>query len=169
MTFQYHYIYLIITFFLCMYFIAIILNKDWVLVAGKGKYNFDYYIKIFGRTAVRVFIAILTIVGIVISFGAFYIKQTNTKLNNLTTNNMNVEDYFEKIRQDPHLAYPLLLGVAIFVLIGVIFDWDWLLDPQGSTKFRLQMELWGRKTVRIYLGAVLSIIIVLLTYVVCVS
>ncbi|WP_289663809.1 Imm17 family immunity protein [Flavobacterium panacagri] len=47
---------------------------------------------------------------------------------------MNIEDYFEKIRNNPNLAYPILLGVAIFVLIGIILDWDWLLDPQGNNK-----------------------------------
>ena len=98
MNFEYHYIYLLFTFFLGIYFLAIVLNKDWVLFPGDGKYNFDYFIKIFGRTLVRIFIGTLALIGIGITFSLFYIQEKKININNLKLNNMNLEDYFEKIR-----------------------------------------------------------------------
>ena len=166
MNFEYHYIYLLFTFFLGIYFLAILLNKDWVLFPGDGKYNFDYFIKIFGRTLVRIFIGTLTLIGIGITFSLFYIQEKKININNLKLNNMNLEDYFEKIRQDPNLAYPILLGIAIFVFIGIIFDWDWIFDPRGNSKLRYHLELWGRKNVRIYSGITFLIIIICLSYIV---
>ena len=79
---------------------------------------------------------------------------------------MNIEDYFEKIRHDPNLAYPILLGIAIFVFIGIIFDCDWIFDPRGHSKLRYHLELWGRKNVRIYSGITFLIIIICLSYIV---
>jgi hypothetical protein len=76
MNFKYHYIFLVFAFFLSIHFVAILRNKDWVLFAGTGKYNFDYFIKKIGRTAVRLFTGTLTLIGITISVLLFYIQES---------------------------------------------------------------------------------------------
>jgi hypothetical protein len=115
---------------------------------------------------VRIFIGTLALTGIGITFSLFYIQEKKTNINNLNFKNMNIEDYLEKIRNNPSLAYPILLGIAIFVFIGIIFDWDWIFDSRGNSKLSYQIELWGRKNVRIFSGITFLIIIICLSYIV---
>lgn len=159
MNFEYHYIYLLFTFFLGIYFLAILLNKDWVLFPGDGKYNFDYFIKIFGRTIVRCFIGLLTLIGILISFSAFYYQQNK---NNLTINTMEdkLTNYYEQFTNflalNPSYIYLIFASIGFIISFGFFKDWDWLMETSSGSRndrgLRFWLELVGRNVVRKYLG-----------------
>ncbi|MBJ2173297.1 immunity 17 family protein [Aureibaculum sp. A20] len=165
-SFKPHYVYLLITFFLIIYLIAIIRKKDWVLFAGSGKYNFDYFIKIVGKTTVRLFIGFLSILGIVASFSAFYYhqnKDNNDKtINNIKENSEGVINQFNNfISLNPHYSYLLVAaGFGIFFL-GFLFRWNWVLNPQGNHRMVRFHEIFGEENVRkimIVITAIVTII-----------
>ena len=54
---------------------------------------------------------------------------------------------------NPHYGYLIATGAFVLFLIGLILDWDWVVEPGGGY---FNVEYWirtfGRKTIRIYLG-----------------
>lgn len=59
---------------------------------------------------------------------------------------------------NPHYAYLIGSGVMLVLIIGLILDWDWILEPGGgyfnSAYF---IKAFGRKTVRIAYGIIFFI------------
>jgi len=67
-----------------------------------------------------------------------------------------IDSFKQFMEVNPHYGY--LIGVAGFtlILIGLILDWNWVLEPGGGF-FNTQdwINTVGRKTVRIFLGAIM--------------
>lgn len=152
-NFKPHYVYLLITFFLVIYLIAIIRNKEWVLFSGNGKYNFDFFIKHVGRAAVRIFIGFLTVLGIGASFSAFYYHQNKNNNNTVVTN---VKEHSEGlisqfntfISQNPQYSYLIVASGFGIVFLGFLFKVSWLTNPQGNYKMVWLQNIFGAKIMR---------------------
>lgn len=68
----------------------------------------------------------------------------------------------EFMSQNPSFGYLFAAAAFGFILLGVIFDWDWVVMPDSGRRrwfHRFMMENFGRKTTRIWLGIVISIAI----------
>lgn len=77
----------------------------------------------------------------------------------------NIKQIFEL---NPHYGY-LVASIAMAIcVIGYILDWDWLVEPGGGYfNIAYWIEVFGRKTVRIFLGtttAIASIIAMLMFF-----
>jgi hypothetical protein len=75
----------------------------------------------------------------------------------------------EFMSQNPNFGY-LFAAVGFgFILLGVIFNWDWVVMPDSGRRrwfHRFMMENFGRKATRIWLGFLtgLTMIICLFGY-----
>ena len=54
---------------------------------------------------------------------------------------------------NPHYGYLIVVAAFMLILIGLILDWNWVLEPGGGF-FNTQdwINAVGRKTVRIFLS-----------------
>jgi len=68
-------------------------------------------------------------------------------------------------------SHPALIGVfvalvGLFLLLGSIFNWNWIFGDVSSTTYSIGkldglINLFGRKTARVIFGAISSVIILL--------
>ena len=161
-SFKPHYVYFLITLFLVIYLISIIRNKDWVLFSGSGKYNFDYFIKIIGRTMVRLFVGFLAVLGIGASFSAFYYHQNKNNDNTIVTEVKEqseglISQFNTFINQNPQYSY-LIVAVGFgIVFLGFLFKISWLTNPLGNYKRVLLQNIFGKKIMRIVMLVITGI------------
>lgn len=58
----------------------------------------------------------------------------------------------------PHYGYLIAAGGCTLFLIGLILDWDWVVEPGGGYfNIAYWIRVFGRKTVRIFLGICMTI------------
>lgn len=59
---------------------------------------------------------------------------------------------------NPQYGYLFGAVVLIFLIIGLILDWDWILEPGGGYfNIAYWIKTFGRKTIRIVFGTLLFI------------
>ena len=69
-----------------------------------------------------------------------------------------MEDFTSFISANPQYGYLIGAAVMLVLIIGLILDWDWILEPGGGYfNIAYWIETFGRKTIRIAYGAVFLI------------
>ena len=67
-----------------------------------------------------------------------------------------INSFQEFMEVNPHYGYLIAVAAFTLFLVGVILNWDWVVEPGGGY---FNIEYWirtfGRKTVRIFLELVM--------------
>lgn len=62
------------------------------------------------------------------------------------------------IENHPEYGYLIAASLFLLVLIGIILDWDWVVEPGGGyINIAYYIEMFGRKTVRLVYGIIILI------------
>ncbi|AEH02099.1 immunity 17 family protein [Lacinutrix sp. 5H-3-7-4] len=73
-----------------------------------------------------------------------------------------MEQITEIMTSNPQYGYLLGAGVFLFIIIGLILDWDWVVEPGGGYfNIAYFINAFGRKTVRIVYGLIMLIGIII--------
>lgn len=76
-----------------------------------------------------------------------------------------MEQITDFVSANPQYGYLIVAGLFLIVLIGLLLDWDWVVEPGGGYfNIAYFIEMFGRKTVRLVMGSVMLICIILLLH-----
>lgn len=72
---------------------------------------------------------------------------------------------FEYLRNNPQIGLLVAIALVLVYLIGLVWDWKWTLLPSGNSNFtQMWVEIFGRRTVRIWKGIMAVLLLVALCY-----
>lgn len=77
---------------------------------------------------------------------------------------MNIDEIFNQIRNNPKLAYGIIISTLMLVLIGYIKRWKWATEPTGHRKSMILVEWFGYENYRKIMIGVLIIGIISLLF-----
>ena len=64
-----------------------------------------------------------------------------------------ISDFFST---NPEYGYLFGAGAFLFIIIGLILDWDWVVEPGGGYfNIAYFINMFGRKTIRIVYGLIM--------------
>ena len=72
------------------------------------------------------------------------------------------KSFQEFMSNNPEYGYLIGVGGFVLLLLGVVFDWDWVVMPDSGSRrwfHRFMMENFGRKATRIWLGIIFGLAI----------
>ncbi|WP_158851325.1 immunity 17 family protein [Algibacter sp. L1A34] len=76
-----------------------------------------------------------------------------------------VEEFTNFMALNPEYGYLFGAAAFLFIILGVILDWDWVLEPGGGYfNMAYFIEVFGRKRVRIVFGLLLFLVVLLFVY-----
>lgn len=76
-----------------------------------------------------------------------------------------MEQITEVMTSNPQYGYLLGIGVFLFIILGLILDWDWVVEPGGGYfNIAYFINAFGRKTVRIIYGSIMLIGVIICLY-----
>lgn len=76
-----------------------------------------------------------------------------------------MEQITEFMTSNPQYGYIFGIVIFVFLIIGLILDWDWVVEPGGGYfNIAYFIETFGRKTVRIVYGLILFLGILFCLY-----
>ena len=75
------------------------------------------------------------------------------------------EGFLDFMAANPEYGYLLGTGAFSLIIIGLILDWDWVVEPGGGYfNIAYAIATFGRKTVRIVYGIIMAIGLILSLY-----
>ncbi|QXP78447.1 MULTISPECIES: immunity 17 family protein [Winogradskyella] len=76
-----------------------------------------------------------------------------------------VEEFTNFMALNPEYGYLLGAAAFLFIIIGLILDWDWVLEPGGGYfNIAYYIDVFGRKRVRIVFGFISFLAVLLFIY-----